>query len=106
MTMAVGAVLCFFGGTYLASLAAIEAFLRMGGERLWVDVVFVFEQIKLIVKENNKDEEKGGEGTLSEEFKDGAPKDFDVADATAIHHLLRGPLVEQVEKFEKLDVVW
>ena len=59
-TMAFGAVLCFFGGTYVASLAAIEAFLRMGGERLWGDVVYVYTQVMIVAAENAKDEEKGG----------------------------------------------
>lgn len=38
--MVFGAVLAFFGGTYVASLAAIEAFRTMGGERLWADLVY------------------------------------------------------------------
>lgn len=60
VTMTFGVVLCFFGGTYVASLAAIEAFINMGGERLWADIVYVYEQCKLVVKANYKDEEKGG----------------------------------------------
>ena len=88
VTMAIGVVLCFFGGTYMASLAAIEAFIRMGGERLWGDVVFVAMEVKKVVDANKEDEEKGGEGTLSHELKDGLPTDLDakeaLSDATAI----------------------
>ena len=58
--MVFGAVLCFFGGTYVASLAAIEAFRTMGGERLWADLVYVYEQIMLVNAANDKDEEASG----------------------------------------------
>ena len=66
ITMVVGCVLCFFGGTYVVSLAAIEAFIRMGGERLWDDMVYVYDQIKLAGEATLKDEEEvGGLSTLS-----------------------------------------
>lgn len=55
--MVFGVVLCFFGGSYVASLAAIEAFRTMGGERLWQDLVYVYEQLKLVDDANKKDEE-------------------------------------------------
>ena len=73
VTMTVGVVLCFFGGTYVASLAAIEAFINMGGERLWADIVYVYEQCKLVVKANDKDEEKGGgiKDALNSAFDEG-----------------------------------
>lgn len=75
MAMIFGAVLCFFGGTYVASLAAVEAFLRMGGERLWGDIKYVYEQVKLVGEATLKDEEKAGglstllkeDGTLNED---------------------------------------
>ena len=68
ITMVVGCVLCFFGGTYVVSLAAIEAFIRMGGERLWDDMVYVYDQIKLAGEATLKDEEEvGGLSTLLKE---------------------------------------
>lgn len=60
VTMVFGVALCFFGGTFVASLAAIEAFINMGGERLWADLVYVYEQTLVVYKAHEKDEEKGG----------------------------------------------
>lgn len=41
LQMIFGAGLCFFGGTYFATIAAIEAFRQFGGELLW-------EQLKIV----------------------------------------------------------
>jgi len=60
VTMVVGAVLAFFGGTYVASLAAIEAFRTMGGERLWSDLVYVYEQVLVVNEAHEKDEAAAG----------------------------------------------
>ena len=45
--MVFGAALCFFGGTYYASIAAIEAFRIFGWETLRANVKIVIEQAKL-----------------------------------------------------------
>ena len=57
-----GVCLTFFGGTYVASLAAIEAFRKMGGERAWADVYFVYEQTQLVNLAQPRDEEMGRAG--------------------------------------------
>jgi len=44
--MVFGAALCFFGGTYYASIAAIEAFRIFGWETLQANVKIVMEQAK------------------------------------------------------------
>jgi len=49
-------VLCFFGGTYVASLAAIEAFRNMGGERLLDELLFVYAELKKVHYANEKAE--------------------------------------------------
>ena len=39
-----GIALCFFGGTYVASIAAIEAFRQMGWQRVYTELEVVYEQ--------------------------------------------------------------
>jgi len=56
MTMVFGVILCFFGGTYVASLAAVEAFRNMGGDRVIADVLFVYNELKALNEANEKDE--------------------------------------------------
>lgn len=56
LTAIFGATLCFFGGTYVATLAAIEAFRTMGGERLWDDLQYVYSEAKKVNAANVKDE--------------------------------------------------
>ena len=56
MTMVFGVILCFFGGTYVASLAAVEAFRNMGGDRVIADVLFVYDELKALNEANEKDE--------------------------------------------------
>ena len=48
--MVFGAALCFFGGTYYASIAAIEAFRIFGWETLRANVKIVIEQAKLYLR--------------------------------------------------------
>lgn len=51
--MIVGLVLCFFGGTYVALIAAVEAFRTMGGEQLWEDLDCIWDHI-LVIWERHK----------------------------------------------------
>jgi len=64
VTMVFGAVLAFFGGTYVTSLAAIEAFRTMGGERLWGDVVYVYEQVLKVQEASDKDDAETGTSAM------------------------------------------
>jgi hypothetical protein len=50
-----GVALCFFGGTYVASLAAFEAFRKMGGERTYADLRYVYEQAKAVIEAADKE---------------------------------------------------
>jgi len=43
-----GVCLCFFGGTFVASLAAVEAFIQMGGKRFAGDISFVASQAMVV----------------------------------------------------------
>jgi len=62
MTMVFGAALCFFGGTFVASIAAIEAARTMGLQRLYGDMMVVLEQAKLIGAANEEDDLKDEDG--------------------------------------------
>lgn len=43
-----GLALAFFGGTYLVTLAAVEAFCKVGGEVLWDELAFIYEQARAV----------------------------------------------------------
>lgn len=45
---ATGLVLCFFGGTFVALFAAVEAFRKMGFQRLQVEVQYIIDQAALV----------------------------------------------------------
>lgn len=54
--MLFGLALCFFGGAYTASIAAIEAFRLMGWHRMHADILFIAEQASLVASESKKDD--------------------------------------------------
>jgi len=66
LTAIFGLALCFFGGTYVASIAAIEAFRQLGGKQLYGDLQLVLDEIKNVQYENAKDdlEDKDGDGVF------------------------------------------
>ena len=49
--MLCGLVLCFFGGVYIVSLAALEAAYRMGGTALLDDLYYVYKTVQKVSKE-------------------------------------------------------
>jgi len=61
---ATGLVLCFFGGTYVALFAAVEAFRKMGFEHLQVELEYVMDQTTKVeaalLEHNMKDEDGDG----------------------------------------------
>jgi len=52
----VGLALCFFGGTYVISIAAIEAFRQMGWKTLFEEMKIVWAQVQNVREENRKDD--------------------------------------------------
>jgi len=54
--MIFGIALCFFGGTYVASIAAIEAFRQFGGQKVYAEIEVISSQVKLIVAANEEDD--------------------------------------------------
>eukprot|EP00322_Chrysochromulina_rotalis_P018582 CAMPEP_0115845732 /NCGR_PEP_ID=MMETSP0287-20121206/9506_1 /TAXON_ID=412157 /ORGANISM="Chrysochromulina rotalis, Strain UIO044" /LENGTH=389 /DNA_ID=CAMNT_0003299519 /DNA_START=35 /DNA_END=1204 /DNA_ORIENTATION=+ len=56
--MVFGAALCFFGGTYVASIAAIEAFRQFGFEKVYANFVVIKEQWDKVMEANKIDDAK------------------------------------------------
>jgi hypothetical protein len=56
MAMVFGCALCFFGGTYFASVAAIEAFRLFGWESLTANLTIVAEQAHLVAEASKEDD--------------------------------------------------
>jgi hypothetical protein len=57
IVMIFGIALCFFGGTYVASIAAIEAFRQLGWEKVKEEIIVVYEQTQLVLAASKKDDE-------------------------------------------------
>jgi len=55
--MIFGLTLCFFGGTYLATLAAAEAFRTTGGAALYDELKYVFAQAKVVRRAAEADDD-------------------------------------------------
>lgn len=55
LSMIFGITLCFFGGSYTASIAAIEAFRTMGGETTLEDLKYVVAQINMVSAAHEED---------------------------------------------------
>eukprot|EP00439_Symbiodinium_sp_Y106_P086337 s158_g32.t1 len=55
---ATGLVLCFFGGTFVALFAAVEAFRKMGFQRLQVEVQYIIDQAALVEAASEADDLK------------------------------------------------
>jgi hypothetical protein len=56
MQMVFGAALCFFGGTFVASISAIEAFRTMGGEQTLKDLKYIFSQMSIVSEASAEDD--------------------------------------------------
>jgi hypothetical protein len=54
--MVFGVALCFFGGTYVASIAAIEAFRQLGGQKVYAELEVVYAETQLIVAASEADD--------------------------------------------------
>ncbi|CAE7302577.1 unnamed protein product [Symbiodinium natans] len=55
---ATGLVLCFFGGTFVALFAAVEAFRKMGLERLNAELQYIIDQATLVEEASALDDLK------------------------------------------------
>lgn len=57
LRMIFGATLSFFGGTYVATLAAAEAFRTVGGETLYKECMYVWTQVQAVGEASRKDDD-------------------------------------------------
>jgi len=55
--MIFGVCLCFFGGTYVASIAAIEAFRQLGWQKVQDELVIVYEETQHVIAASKVDDE-------------------------------------------------
>lgn len=62
VTALFGIALCFFGGTYVASIAAIEAFRQMGFEKVMAEFTIVFKNYETVSAANAADDVKDDDG--------------------------------------------
>ena len=64
VAMAFGAALCFFGGTFVASIAAIEAFRMMGWQTVYAELSIVLAECQKVsgasLKDDQLDEDNDG----------------------------------------------
>ena len=56
MLMLFGITLAFFGGTYVAAIAAVEAFRLMGWQRTWADLKVVYAELRLVYDRSEEDD--------------------------------------------------
>jgi hypothetical protein len=57
-----GFVMCFFGGSFLTLIAAIEAFNMCGYDSTVACLKMLAEDLKIVLKENEKDDQKDEDG--------------------------------------------
>lgn len=57
-----GFVMCFFGGSFLTLIAAVEAFNMCGYESTMACIHMLIEDIKIVAKENANDDKKDEDG--------------------------------------------
>ena len=58
MLMLFGITLAFFGGTYVATLAAVEAFRQIGGATLYKELLYVHGQLQLVSEASREDDDE------------------------------------------------
>ena len=56
LQMCFGLGLAFFGGTYVAAIAAVEAFRLMGWQRTWADLKVVYAELRVVYDRSEEDD--------------------------------------------------
>lgn len=98
LKMVFGAALCFFGGTYVASIAAIEAFRQFGMQKVYADFLIIRAQVMLIVAANEEDD-------AVDKDKDGRADVLDMDPAELAQHKLYLAM-SVVKEPQKLQEAW
>ena len=60
--MVFGSLLCFFGGTFVATIAAAEALNQMGGKQAYADVAHVVSQLSVVKAASDKEDAVDADG--------------------------------------------
>ena len=76
LQMCFGLALCFFGGTFAAAIAAVEAWRQMGWQRSYMDVSIVYAQMRLVYDANEKDDMLDEDGNGIVDVDEIAPSDL------------------------------
>lgn len=76
LQMCFGLALCFFGGTFAAAIAAVEAWRQMGWQRSYRDVSIVYAQMRLVYDANEKDDMLDEDGNGIVDVDEIAPSDL------------------------------
>lgn len=87
-----GLTLAMFGGTYVVTLAAVEGFHKLGGAKLWGEIVYIYEQVLIVEAASTKDDDR-------DEDADGIAD----VDQIAPHELLRRKTVVAMEAITEPD---
>lgn len=58
----IGFVMCFFGGSFVATIAAVEAFKMVGGETIVDNVKILVSDFQKVVEASKKDDDKDEDG--------------------------------------------
>ena len=76
LQMCFGLALCFFGGTFAAAIAAVEAWRQMGWQRSYMDVSIVYAQMRLVYDANEKDDMLDEDGNGIVDVDEISPSDL------------------------------
>jgi len=69
----IGLALCFFGGTYAISIAAIEAFRQLGWKQLFEELKVVYGQVQTVRAASDKDDTIDADGNGIVDVKELSP---------------------------------
>lgn len=76
LQMCFGLALCFFGGTFAAAIAAVEAWRQMGWQRSYRDASVVYAQMRLVYDANEKDDMLDEDGNGIVDVDEISPSDL------------------------------
>ena len=76
LQMCFGLALCFFGGTFAAAIAAVEAWRQMGWQRSYRDISIVYEQMRLVYDASERDDRLDEDGNGIVDVDEIAPADL------------------------------
>ena len=76
LQMCFGLALCFFGGTFAAAIAAVEAWRQMGWQRSYRDASIIYAQMRRVYDANEKDDMLDEDGNGIVDVDEISPSDL------------------------------